>query len=116
TPIDAFILARLEEKNLRPSPPADRRTLLRRTTYDVIGLPPTAEEIDSFLADGTAEAFEKVLDRLFASPRYGERWGRAWLDVARYADTTDGTVNGSADGDVRQVHSAAYRDWVIRAL
>ena len=87
SPIDAFILDRLEDKGLAPSPPADRRTLLRRVTFDLTGLPPTPEEVEAFEADASPDAFEKVVDRLLASPRYGERWGRHWLDVARYADT-----------------------------
>jgi hypothetical protein len=113
-PIDAFVLARLAEKGLRPSPSADKRTLLRRVTYDLIGLPPTAEELEAFLNDAAPEAWSRVVDRLLASPRYGERWCRHWLDVARYADTTDGTVDGR--DDPRLVNSAAYRDWVVRAL
>jgi hypothetical protein len=86
TPIDQFILAKLEEKKLRPVPPADRRTLIRRATYDLTGLPPTPEEMTAFLQDRSPAAFEKVIDRLLASPRYGERWGRYWLDIARYSD------------------------------
>jgi hypothetical protein len=116
SPVDAFILAGLEEKGLAPAPPADRRTLLRRAGYDLTGLPPSAEEIDAFAADPAADAYEKALDRLLASPRYGERWGRYWLDVARYADTTDYDANGAVAGDVRLVQSSLYRDWVIRAL
>jgi hypothetical protein len=114
SPLDAFILARLEAKGLRPSPPADRRTLLRRLNYDLLGLPPTPEEQDAFLADESPDAWAKVVDRLLASPLYGERWGRHWLDVARYADTTDGTVDGK--DDPRLISSAAYRDWVVRAF
>jgi hypothetical protein len=115
-PIDAFILARLEDKGLAPAPPADPRTLLRRASFDLIGLPPTAEETESFLADPSSDAYERAVDRLLASPRYGERWARYWLDVARYADTTDYDANGAVSGDVRLVQSAHYRDWVIRAL
>ncbi|MEO8428067.1 MAG: DUF1549 domain-containing protein, partial [Verrucomicrobiota bacterium] len=89
TPIDAFILAKLEEKKISPASAADRRTLLRRATYDLLGLPPTPEEIDAFLADHSPDAFSKVVDRLLASPAYGERWGRHWLDVVRYADARD---------------------------
>src|SRR6185503_5911887 len=85
--IDAFIEQKLKEKGLRLSPSADRRTLIRRVAVDLTGLPPSAEEIDAFVADPAADAYEKVVDRLLASPRYGERWGRHWLDVARYADT-----------------------------
>ena len=87
-PIDNFILAKLEEKGLKPAPPADKLTLLRRATFDLTGLPPTPSEIDDFLSDRSPDAFAKVVDRLLASPRYGERWGRHWLDVARYADST----------------------------
>jgi mono/diheme cytochrome c family protein len=108
TPVDAFILARLEAKGLQPSPPADKRTLIRRATYDLIGLPPTPAEIDDFLADTSPAAFERVVDRLLASPHYGERWGRHWLDVARYADTK---TSGA-----RFPYSYTYRDWVIRAF
>src|SRR5206468_2483828 len=87
TPIDQFILAGLEARGLRPAPPADKRTLIRRATFDLTGLPPTPDEIDDFLADPSADAFARVVDRLLASPAYGERWGRHWLDVARYADS-----------------------------
>ena len=80
------MLAKLEEKGLKPSRPADKRVLIRRATVDLIGLPPTPEEVDDFVADKSPDAFAKVVDRLLASPRYGERWGRHWLDVARYAD------------------------------
>ncbi|MCI0539952.1 MAG: DUF1549 domain-containing protein, partial [Verrucomicrobiales bacterium] len=114
TPIDAFILAQLEENSLLPASPADRRTLIRRATYDLTGLPPTAEEVDAFLQDDRPDAFAKVVDRLLSPPRYGERWGRYWLDVARYADTK-GYVYGDRE-ESRFVQSAAYRDWVIRAL
>ncbi|HZK83024.1 MAG TPA: DUF1549 domain-containing protein, partial [Humisphaera sp.] len=86
-PIDAFILSKLEENNLRPAPPADRRTLIRRAYFDLIGLPPTPEEADAFVGDPAGDAFAKVVDRLLANPHYGERWGRYWLDVARYSDT-----------------------------
>jgi hypothetical protein len=85
-PIDNFVLAKLEAAGLGPSPPADKRTLIRRATFDLIGLPPTPQEVEAFLADTSADAFAKVVDRLLASPHYGERWGRHWLDVARYAD------------------------------
>jgi cytochrome c553 len=112
-PIDAFVLAALEAKNLHPSPEADRRTLIRRATFDLTGLPPTPVEVDAFVADGSPDAYERLVDRLLASPRYGERWGRYWLDLARYSDTK-GYVY---DRDEREfVHAHAYRDWVIRAL
>src|ERR1041385_179681 len=87
TPVDNFILAKLEEKDLKPNPPADKRTLIRRATFDLIGLPPTSEEVEDFIKDESPDAFAKVVDRLLASPHYGERWGRHWLDVARYSDT-----------------------------
>jgi len=112
-PIDAFVRARLEKEGLRPSPPADRRTLLRRVTYDLVGLPPTAEEIASFLADPSPNAFERVVDRLLASPHYGERWGRHWLDAARYADTKGYT---QIPEERRFAHAHTYRDWVVRAF
>jgi hypothetical protein len=107
-PVDRFILAKLEEKGLSPAPPAGKRILIRRVTYDLTGLPPTPAEIDAFLADGSPDAFAKVVDRLLASPHYGERWGRHWLDVARYSDTTD---RGK-----RYPYSYTYRDWVVSAF
>jgi cytochrome c553 len=110
TPVDAFILEKLEEKGLQPAPPASKLTLLRRVTFDVTGLPPTDEEIREFLADKSPEAYAKVVDRLLSSPRYGERWGRHWLDVARYADST------GLDEDHRYPHAWRYRDWVIEAF
>jgi hypothetical protein len=108
TPIDNFILAKLTDAKLKPSPAAYKRTLIRRASYDLIGLPPTAAEIDAFVKDKSPAAYEKLVDRLLASPRYGERWGRHWMDVARYADT--------ADGPSRFAFSYTYRDWVIRAF
>ncbi len=108
TPVDNFILAKLAESKLTPAAPADKRTLIRRASYDLIGLPPTPAEIDAFTRDNTPHAFEKVVDRLLASPQYGVRWGRHWMDVARYADT--------ADGPERFAFSYTYRDWVIRAF
>ena len=114
SPVDPFVLARLEAAGLTPSPPADRRTLLRRAYYDLIGLPPTAEEIDAFERDRSTDAFARVVDRLLASPRYGERWGRHWLDVARYADTKDGVLM-FGDDRVRP-YAYTYRDYVIRAF
>ncbi|MDX2041069.1 MAG: PSD1 and planctomycete cytochrome C domain-containing protein [Acidobacteriota bacterium] len=108
-PIDAFVLARLEKENLQPSPEADRVTLIRRLSLDLIGLPPTPEEVDAFIADKSPRAYEKLVDRLLASPHYGERWGRHWLDAARYADS---------DGYEKDKQRAVwfYRDWVINAL
>jgi cytochrome c553/uncharacterized small protein (DUF1192 family) len=108
--IDRFVLAKLEDKGLTPAPVADRRTLIRRATFDLTGLPPTPEEIDAFLADPSPNAFATVVDRLLASPRYGERWGRHWLDLVRYADT----AGESADYPVPQAH--LYRDYVIQAF
>jgi hypothetical protein len=109
-PIDRFIRAELSRKNLRFSPLADRRTLLRRVTYDLTGLPPAAEEIQAYLSDESPDAFAKVVDRLLASPHYGECWGRHWLDVARYAET-----NGQ-DTDSCKPHAYRYRDFVIDAF
>src|SRR5437867_2102233 len=86
-PIDAFVLAQLEEMGLQSSPPADKITLLRRATFDLTGLPPTPDEVDAFLKDKSTKAFSKVVDRLLDSPRYGERWARHWLDLARYAES-----------------------------
>ena len=110
SPIDRFILAGLESKGLRPAPPADKRTLLRRVTFDLIGLPPTPQEIAAFLADDSPDAFANLVDRLLASPRYGERWGRHWLDVVRYADT----AGDGADYPVREAYQ--YRDYVIQSF
>ena len=110
--IDQFVLARLAEKGWRPSPRADKRTLLRRATYDLTGLPPTPPEIDAFLADVSPDAFEKVVDRLLASPQYGVHWARHWFDVARYGDTRW----VGAGEDRRWPFAYTYRDWVIQAL
>ena len=107
--IDAFVLARLEKEKLKPSPEADRVTLIRRLTLDLTGLPPTIKEVDDFLSDKRADAYERVVDRLLASPHYGEKWARHWLDLARYADT-----NGYEKDKPRSVWP--YRDWVINAL
>ena len=111
-PIDRFVLARLEAKGLTPSPRADKRTLLRRVTFDLIGLPPTPEEVAAFEADHSPEAFARVVDRLLASPHYGERWGRHWLDVARYADTKGYVFFEEAEFP----WGWTYRDYVIRAF
>jgi hypothetical protein len=108
-PIDNFILARLDRESLAPSPEADRTTLLRRLSLDLTGLPPTIAEVDAFLADRSPKAYEKQVDRLLASPHYGERWARVWLDAARYADS-----NGFEKDAPRSVWF--YRDWVIRAF
>jgi len=107
TPIDAFVLARLEKAGLKPSPTADRRTLLRRVTLDLIGLPPTPEEQRAFLADDSPDAFARVVDDLLARPQYGERWGRHWLDVARYAETNGYERDGAKPSAWR------FRDYVI---
>jgi hypothetical protein len=111
--VDRFILAALEAKRLTPSKAADKRTLLRRATFDLTGLPPTTAEIDIFLEDDSSQAFAKVVDRLLASPRYGERWGRHWLDVIRYADARD-LIQLPADSDFREAWR--YRDWVVDAF
>jgi hypothetical protein len=111
TSVDPFILARLEAKGLAPSPPADRRTLIRRATFDLTGLPPTPEEIAAFEADQTPDGFARLVDRLLASPHYGERWARHWLDIARYSDT-----RGYVFFQDSSFHWAyTYRDYVIRA-
>src|SRR5262249_41749309 len=107
--LDSFVLAELEKLGLAPSPPADRRTLIRRATFDLTGLPPTPAEVEAFVNDPAADAYEKLIDRLLASPRYGERWGRFWLDLARYCDVAEpwAECKGAA---------YLYRDWVIRAF
>jgi hypothetical protein len=109
-PIDAFIAAKLDEKKLKPNAHADRATLIRRATLDLTGLPPTPEDVQAFLSDNTPDAFAKVVDRLLASPQYGERWGRHWLDLARYADT-----NGFKTDEPRP-NIWRYRDYVIQAF
>jgi hypothetical protein len=110
TPIDAFVLSGLEAKGLTPSPPADRRTLIRRVTFDLIGLPPTPAEIDAFLADSSPDAYEKVVDRLLASPHYGERWARHWMDVIHFAETH------GHDQDVPRDNAWPYRDYLIHSF
>jgi hypothetical protein len=110
TDLDRLILAQQEQRGLTHNPQADKRTLIRRATFDLLGLPPTPEEIDAFLKDESQDAFAKVVDRLLNSPAYGERWGRHWLDVARYADT----AGDGADYPVRE--AGKYRDWVIRSF
>jgi hypothetical protein len=112
TSVDRFLLAALEAKGLTPSAPADRRTLIRRATFDLLGLPPTPEEVEAFESDRAPDAYERLIDRLLASPHYGERWGRYWLDVARYADTK-GYVFFE---DANFPWAWTYRDYVIRAL
>ncbi|MCC2673034.1 MAG: Protein of unknown function (DUF1553)/Protein of unknown function (DUF1549)/Planctomycete [Armatimonadetes bacterium] len=112
-PVDRFVLARLESKGLQPARPADRRTLIRRVTFDLTGLPPSPQEISDFVADPSPQAWQKVVDRLLASPHYGERWGRMWLDVARYSDTLGYLV---PPAERRYPYSYTYRDYVIRSL
>jgi hypothetical protein len=110
SPLDRFILSRMEQAGLTPARTADRRTLIRRATFDLTGLPPTVAEVNAFLADESPDAFAKVVDRLLSSPRYGERWGRHWLDVARYADS-----NG-LDENLAYGSAWRYRDYVIAAF
>jgi hypothetical protein len=110
SPIDRFLMDRLEREGLEPAPWADRRTLIQRATFDLIGLPPTPEEVEAFLADRQPGAFARVVDRLLASPHYGERWGRHWLDVARYSDS-----NG-LDWNELFAHAWRYRDYVVRVF
>jgi len=112
TPIDRFILAKLEAKGLKPAPYADRRTLIRRANLDLLGVPPTPAEVDAFVSDTAPDAWAKVVDRLLADPRYGERWGRHWLDVARYADN-----KGYVFTEDKEYHYAyTYRDYVIKSF
>ncbi|MEQ1852370.1 MAG: PSD1 and planctomycete cytochrome C domain-containing protein [Chthoniobacteraceae bacterium] len=116
TPIDCFILQKLESKAMLPSPDADRETLLRRVSYDLTGLPPTFAEVTAFENDTAPNAFEKVVDRLLASPAYGERWARHWLDTARYSDTIGGDRNAARTTEYRYPDAWTYRDYVIRSL
>jgi mono/diheme cytochrome c family protein len=109
-PIDAFIIARLRDKGLAPAPEADRRTLIRRVTFDLIGLPPSYEQVEAFVADGRADAYERLVDRLLDSPQYGERWARHWLDVVHYGETH------GYDKDKPRLHAWPYRDYVIRSF
>jgi len=113
TPVDNFILAGLERGSVRPDPPADKYTLIRRATFDLTGLPPTEAEVQRFMADESPDAFARVVDRLLDSPRYGERWGRYWLDVARYADTKGDAPQRE---DPRYPFGWTYRDYVIGAF
>jgi mono/diheme cytochrome c family protein len=114
TPVDNFILAKLEEKELKPNPAADKPALIRRATFDLIGLPPSPQEVSDFVNDDSPEAFAKVVDRLLASPQYGERWGRHWLDVARYSDTK-GQIKKNRE-DPNYPFAWSYRDYVIRSF
>jgi cytochrome c553 len=109
-PIDAFILARMEQHGLRPAPRADRRTLARRAYFDLHGLPPTPEQVDQFVNDKSSDAYERLIDHLLASPRYGERWGRYWLDLVRYADTS------GFETDHFFITAWRYRDYVIQSF
>lgn len=109
--IDAFLLAKLAEKGLRFAPPADKLTLIRRVYFDLIGLPPTPQEVEAFLKDDSPAAYEKVVDRLLARPQYGERWGRHWLDIAGYADS-----EGVSPDDPERTNAWKYRDYVIRSF
>jgi len=109
-PIDRFILARLESEQIQPSPQADRRTLIRRLNFDLLGLPPSPEDVEAFVADDRPDAWERLVDRTLDSPHFGERWGRHWLDLARYADS-DGY-----EKDSPRPHAWRYRNWVIEAL
>jgi hypothetical protein len=111
TGIDRFLLARMEAKGLKPAPAADRRTLIRRAYYDLTGLPPTNDEVNAFLKDRSPDAFARIVDKLLASPGYGERWGRRWLDVARYADEMY-----SSTEDNPYPNAWRYRDWVVNAF
>jgi hypothetical protein len=111
--IDRYLLAALEARGLKPAPQASKRTLIRRATFDLTGLPPTPEEVDAFLADDSSDAFARLVDRLLASPHYGERWGRHWLDLVRYADSFDARGVGS-EGDI--ANAWRYRDWVVEAF
>ena len=108
--IDAFILAKLEQEKIAPSPEADRRTLIRRLSFDLLGLPPTPQEVDDFLDDKRPDAYERLVDRLLASPHFGERWGRHWLDLARYADSSGCVI------DLARPFAWRWRDWVIEAI
>jgi hypothetical protein len=110
TPIDRFLLQRLRQAGLQPAPPVDRRALIRRVTFDLLGLPPAVEEVNAFLADGAPDAFAKVVDRLLASPHYGERWARHWLDLVRYTETL------GFEFDFDLYNAWRYRDYVIRAF
>jgi hypothetical protein len=116
TDIDRFVLARLEQEGLKPVRAADKRTLIRRATLDLIGLPPTPDEIDAFEKDEAPDAFAKVVDRLLASPRYGEAWGRTWLDVARYGEDDYRSLDPKGRGLNPYPNAYLYRDWVIKAF
>jgi len=116
TPIDKFVLAKMQEAGLKPSAQADRRTLIRRATYDLTGLPPTPEEVEAFEKDKSPHAWENLIDRLLASPKYGERWGRHWLDVARYAEDDVRGLDPKGRGYMPFNGAYRYRDWVIKSF
>jgi hypothetical protein len=116
TDIDRFVLARLEREGLKPVRAADRRTLIRRATLALTGLPPTPEEVDAFVNDPSADAFDAVIDRLLASPRYGETWGRLWLDVARYGEDDPRSLDPERRGYAPYPNAYLYRDWVVKAF
>ncbi len=109
-PVDRFVYQKLVEKGLTPSPRADKRALIRRVTYDLTGLPPTPEEVEAFLADSSPDAYEKLVDRLLASPHYGEQWGRHWLDVVRFGESRGFERNEIID------NAWPFRDYVIRSF
>src|SRR5262249_35101542 len=109
--IDRYIMASLEAKGIHPVGPAARRSLIRRATFDLTGLPPTPDEVDAFLADESSDAFERVVNRLLASPQYGERWGRHWLDIARYGEDQAHTLEARL-----YPYGYRYRDWVVNAF
>src|SRR5437762_897235 len=111
TPIDSFVAEKWVEKGLNPVAAADRRTLIRRAFFDLIGLPPSPEDVDAFIADTSSDAFAKLIDKLLANPHYGERWARYWLDVARYAEDQAHTF-----GVKPKTNAWVYRDWVIKAF
>ncbi|MFN3325233.1 MAG: PSD1 and planctomycete cytochrome C domain-containing protein [Bryobacteraceae bacterium] len=111
TPVDRFILARLEQEGLRPVQTADRRTLIRRMSFDLLGLPPSPEDLDAFVNDSAPGALDRLIEKLLASPHYGERWGRHWLDLARYSD---GRIGASEDTPFENAYR--YRDWVVQAF
>ena len=115
TPVDAFVLAKLDENKMVPAPDATKEALLRRATYDLTGLPPSPQDVQSFINDTTPQAFAKVVNRLLASPQYGERWGRFWLDTARYSDTAGGEKKLKG-ADYRYAYAWTYRDWVVKAF
>ena len=114
--IDRFILSALKAHGLRPASPADRRTLIRRASFDLTGLPPTPKEVEAFLSDQSPDAFARVVERLLASPHYGERWGRHWLDVVRYTDSFDARILNGEGSIMDMTEAYRYRDWVVGAI